>query len=249
MKKPVAYLSLIAFVILFCSCGKEKSPEPDSSNSKVKTYTEVITSPGFGNLSTTLNISYDANNRITAATSSTSEGDKFLFNYNSNDKYSMDLYNAGAIVIHEDFFLRNSFLDSTFQFNDSKDTSTEKYYYNANNQLIKKFEYEYNSGPHLSNTINYEFDASGNMIKSTDTDQNVDTYEYYPDLVYVMPSIMPVFNSAPKMNLVKTHTLTSQGHLVGSTFTTYAFDASNRISTITETVDDGTILTKTFSYF
>lgn len=248
MKNHIIQFTLIAFVILFSSCGKKDNPEPNNNVSKVKTYTEEISSPSYSS-SVTLNLAYDADNRIIDIASAASPEDKFLFTYNSSDNYSMDIYSSGIIEIHEEFFLKNSYLDSTAQYNNSKDTLTEKYFYNASNQLIKKLEYEYYTGPHLTNTINYTYDAAGNMIKSTDTDHNVDTYEYYSDLVYVLPQIMPFFNSQKKANLIKTHTLTSNGYLVASTATTYTFDNNNRISTIKEIADDGTISTKTFTYF
>lgn len=248
MKKNIAQLTLFAFVILISSCGKKDNPEPDKNASKVKSYTEAISSPAYS-VSVTFNIGYDAGNRITDVTSATSPGDKFLFTYHSNDHYSMDIYTSGTVEIHEEFFLKNAYLDSTFQYNDSKDTLTEKYFYNAGHQPAKMLEYEYHRGPQLTNTTNYTYDAAGNMIKSTDTDHNADTYEYHSDLVYVMPQIMPFFNSPKKINLVKAHTLTSNGHLVGSATSTYTFDSNNRISTIKETANDGSVGTKTFTYY
>ena len=248
MKNQVTQFTLIAIVILLSACGKKDNLQPDNNAGKVKTYTEEIISPNYSN-SVTLNISYDANNRITDITSATSPGNKFSFTYQSNDHYSMDIYNSGTIEIHEEFFMKNAYLDSTVQYNDSKDTMTEKYFYNTEQQLTKMLEYEYEKGPHLTNAVSYTYDVAGNMIKSTDTDRNTDTYEYHADLVYVMPQIMPFFNSPKKMNLVKTHTLTSNGYLVGSTISTYTFDSNDRISTIKETANDGTVSTKTFTYY
>lgn len=246
MKNHPIKLSLIAFVFLLSSCGKDDSGSKINS-SRVKTYTEQVNSQG-SSYSVTFNLGYDASQRIISLTSAASPGDKFLFSYRSADNYSMDLYNSNSIEIHEEFFLKNSYLDSTIQFTPLKDTMSEKYFYNAMNQPIKKLEYEYDKGPHLINTILYTFDPGGNMIKSTDTDHNVETFEYYPNLVYVMPTIVP-YSNTKKQSLVKSHTITSNGRLEGKTESSYTFDSQDRISTIKEITNDGIVLTKTFTYF
>lgn len=246
MRNQLAHLAILATIILFASCSKD----PDSivlNNNKVKSYTEELTFPGGGSTTTTLNINYDSNDRISSLVSSTSPGDKFVFTYISNDQYSMDLYTSGEVDLHEEFFLNHSLVDSTIQYSDG-DSMSEKYHYNAANQLIKLVEYELYGGVYLSNVTNFTYDASGKMIKSTDLNGQEDTYEYYPDLVYAMPAIMPFFAAPPKMNLVKSHSTTIDGELIGSSTTTYTFDSSDRISTITETGDDGSISKKTFVY-
>lgn len=243
-------MAIITSVILFSSCSKDKNPQPSNNSDKVKTYTEEFNSPTEGNSVVTFNLGYDANNRVTSITSATSPADKFVISYTSGSKYSMDLYSSANGTIHEDFFLNsNSLVDSTLQFTDDEDTTTEKYFYNSANQLIKLNEYDYYSGPELYNTTHYTYDNSGNLLQSSDTNGQVDTYDYYTDLVYVLPQIFPGTGSPKKMNLVKTHTVTSNGYPVGSSTTTYTFDSSNRISTIIETADDGTVVTKTFTYF
>lgn len=246
MKNHPKKLLFVAIIFLLVSCGKDKSSESISSN-RVKTYTEQVSLQG-SSYSNTFNIGYDGSERIISLISAASPGDKFLFNYHSADNYSMDLYNSNSIEIHEEFFLKNAYLDSTIQFTTSMDTLSEKYFYNAQNQLLKKLEYEYNKGPHLINTILYTSDPGGNIIKSTDTDDNVETFEYYPNLVYAMPAVFP-FTNSKKQNLVKTHTITNNGILENKTESSYTFDGQNRIITIKEMVDDGTVVTKTFTYF
>jgi hypothetical protein len=49
--------------------------------------------------------------------------------------------------------------------------------------------------------------------------------------------------------LMKSHRLTSNGYEVGVGNFTYAFDNNDRISTITETTNDGSVVVKTFTYF
>src|SRR4051812_35612598 len=106
------------------------------------------------------------------------------------------------------------------------------------------------AGSVLDNTITYIYDANGNLIRTQDTDTNVDTYEYYTNLIYAPPLVTGPLTaeSTKKKTLVKTHTLTSNGSLVGSAGYTYTFDDKDRISTETAVLSDGSITTKTYTY-
>lgn len=253
-------LSLVtaAFIILFASCKKETSIDQSTGGGttaslKVKSYTESLTSSS-GNLTATFNLTYDANNRIVSAVSAPTPDFKFLYGYPSSNKITMDLIDAGALSIHEDYFLNsNSLIDSTFQYNDTQDTLTEKYFYNVAKQQIRTIQYDYSklSGSVLFNTIDYTYNTSGNLIQSVDSDNDVDDYEYYADLIYISPVItgLPNPDAGQKRNLVKKHTLTSSGTVVGSAAYTYTFDAQNRISTETQTITDGRVIVKTYTYF
>ena len=84
-------------------------------------------------------------------------------------------------------------------------------------------EYDYDPNPVLLNVTNYTYDTNGNLVTTTDTDNEVDSYEYYSDLVNIMPVIIPGQGTPQK--------------------------SSNRISTIVQTADDGTLVTQTFTYF
>jgi len=256
MKKNFFSLIALSSIIIFSSCQKDKQPDANTNLNKVKTYTENITSPGGGTIAATFNVGYDGNNRITSLTQTNASGIKFLFTYTSDTKYSMDLYESGSISVHEDFFLNsNSLPDSTFQYNNTQDSTTEKYLYNSNGQLVtlKEYVYSKNYGSEIDNITSYTYDSNGNVVNTTDTNNQIETFEYYPDLVYTVPLTNPALNqginSTKKMNLVKTHTVTSNGSLVGTDTYTYTFDSNNRISTITQTADDGTIATQTFTYY
>lgn len=251
MKKNFICFTIIASLILFSSCQKEVDGDPDVVvTDKVKTYTEEVISDDLGNFTVTFNLSYDANDRITAMTSSTDPGSKFAFTYKTGS-YSMDLYDSGVWEIHEDYFLNgNSLVDSAFQYNNTEDTSTTKYVYNGNSQLVKMYQYEYShvTGPELWNIINYTYDAGGNLVSTLDTYNYAETYEYYPDLVYAMPAITP-FANLRKQRLLKKYTLSINGSPVGSASYTYTFDNKNRLSTQRAEDTDGNIVTKTFTYF
>lgn len=245
---------LVSFfaIIALSSCQKDKQPETNASLNKVKSYTESITTPGSGTIVATFNLGYDADNRITSVTQVEIPGNKFSFSYTSATQYSMDIFVGGALSIHEDFFFNgNSLPDSTYQYNDTEDTTTEKYLYNANNQLITLKEYIYSKsyGSQIDNITSYTYDSNGNVVKTTDTGKQTETFDYYPDLVYPMPITNPGSKVIKARNLVKTYKVTSNGYLVGSIEYTYTFDSNNRISTITQTTDDGTVGTQTFTYF
>ena len=57
-------------------------------------------------------------------------GVKQVYKYNVDGSFSLDLYDDGTnLSIHENFFLNSSKLvDSTFQYDDTQDTTTEKYF-------------------------------------------------------------------------------------------------------------------------
>lgn len=257
MKKNLHCFLAFAVIILFTSCGKEYSTDtgstPTTSN-KVKTYTEDVTSNYLGNSYTTYDLSYDASDRLISIISKTNSGDKSLFHFPSNSLFTIDLYNSGSLSIHEDFFLNsNLFIDSTFQYNDTKDSSTEKYFYNTSNQLVTMKEYTYSKlkGAELDNITTNTYDGNGDMTESSDLNSNVDTYEYYLDLIYATPIVPgPVnINSTKKGHLVKKHTIKSNNYLIGSADYTYTFDSSNRISTEKAVGTDGSVIIKTYTYF
>jgi hypothetical protein len=253
MKSTLPLSSIAVLIILFSSCQKDPDIPPNTPSYKVKSYTEDVSSTFTGHNVTTYNIAYDASDRIISVVSATSAGDKFLFAYPSGSHYTLDLYSTNQVTLHEDFFLlNNSFLDSTFQYNDTEDSSTEKYFYNAGNQVIKMQEYTYStlSGAVLSNTISYSYNNEGDLMISTGTDKNTDTYEYYADLSYAPPITFGAINSntTKKFHLVKKHVLTSNGSLVGSADFTYTFDSNNRISTENAVASDGSIVLKTYTY-
>lgn len=246
MRNGPLLLMLITITILNASCSKKKDAE--INDQRVKSYTEEISVSG-GSYSMTYNLSYDGDNRITEISPVNSNEGKLAFTYHSKDKLSMDLYSSGKVEIHQDVFYRNSLLDSTVQYNSSKDTMSEKYYY-AEKRLSGKVEYEHNSGrPYLVNSIQYNYDAAGNMIQSVERDGTTETFTYYQDLVYAMPVIAPYFTQLGKARLIKSRKMEYNGRVLESSATTYTFDSKDRIEKVIETTSDGTVLTKQFTYF
>jgi hypothetical protein len=240
-------LCIIFIALIFSSCRKESSTiNSGTPASKVKTYTEDVTSWGVHSV-ITFNLIYDANDRLISMISATSSGDRFEFQY-SNGTYTTDLYNSNTLSIHELFFINsNSLLDSTFQYNDTDDSMTEKYLYNSAKQLITLKEYDYSlvTGSELFNTEDYVYDSNGNVIKITGN-SSVTTYDYYTDLVNNLvlgTSYLPV-----NKNLVKTTTVNSGGIPVTLNHT-YTFDSGNRIITEKIIADSDEIVIKTYTYY
>ena len=98
------------------------------------------------NLKGNVNLSYDATGKITSLVSAASSGDRFEYKYSSGS-FTLDLYNSNALSIHELLFLNsNSFVDSTISDNGPGDSTSEKYEYNAANQLTKLTEYSISGG-------------------------------------------------------------------------------------------------------
>jgi hypothetical protein len=232
--------------LLFNSC-KKSSDNPGAASSMPKTYTETITSSVLGNSSTTYNLTYDANNRIISLASASSAGSKFTYQYNTNNTYTMDLYNSNVLSIHEIFIINNlSFVDSTFQYNDTHDSTTEKYYYNAARQLVKVNEYDYSkaSGAHLTNTHNYTYDNAGNVILDVDNNSSR-AYTYYTDLKNTLSLGQTYFPQT--VNLAKTTTYTSGGNKV-TVNQAYTFDSSNRLTSEKDVLSTGDVYIKTYTY-
>ncbi len=252
MKKNFLFLAVIALAIL-SSCQKEVSNTPlPAASLKIKTYTEDIRSGILGDFVVTYNLSYDGSGRMISMVDASEPGTKFVFAYPSSSKYTMDLFAENIFELHADYFLNSySKLDSSFQYNNTGDSMTEKYVYNPARQLTKLYQYDYSkvTGSSLWNTTSYTYDGAGNLVKSEDTDDYVYTYEYYTDKLVLLPELMPFAGSNQKANLLKKFTLTESGTVTGSATHTYTFDSKDRVSTVKQDYSDGDVVIKTYTYF
>lgn len=253
LMRTINLLFSLGILFIFTSCQKELSPgdpsnpgTPPAITSKIKTYTEDVTDAN-GHTVVTFNVNYDASNKVTSLVSTSNTGDKFVYQYTSNS-FVVDLYNSGALSVHDIIFTNNNgFPDSAFQYNDTNDTTTDKYYYNSSNQLIKDIEYDYSTGVSTeSDTYVYDYDANGN-VSSVRDDFSVTTFDYYTDKInnISLPGPPPL----PNKNPVKTTTYDDGSGDIVVIHHTYTFDSSNRILTETDTADNGDVGIKTYTYY
>ena len=142
MKKIFLLFAAIALVILFSACQKEPGNNlPPTQQLKLKTYTEDVRSAILGNSVTTYNFNYDGDDRMTSMVDAANPGNKFVFAYPSSSKFTMDLFVDNSFELHVDYFLNShSMPDSSFQYNNTEDTSSEKYVYNPALKLTKLYE-------------------------------------------------------------------------------------------------------------
>jgi hypothetical protein len=156
------------------------------------------------------------------------------------------------VELHTDDFLKNTLSrDSTFQYNSTGDSSSAKYFYKGGNLPVKSNQYIYSkiTGAVLVNIIIYGYDEKGNLVSAVGTDTNAETWEFYPDMLYILPDIQPYYRQITNNNLVKKHTVTSGGNIVETTVYTYTFDSNHRLSTETAITDVGDTTVKTYTYY
>ncbi|RYF84434.1 MAG: hypothetical protein EOO00_15240 [Chitinophagaceae bacterium] len=239
-----------ALLLVLSSCQKESSEVLPVESFRIKTYKEEVTD-GTQTISVTFNVSYDANNRITGLTDAANTGDKILYGYPSPTTNTVDIFNSGVPEVHVEYYLNSlSMIDSSFQYNDTNDSMTEKYSYNAAQQLVQMREYDYSkaTGGTLVNRTTYTYDGAGNQVGSQDMSGFVETYTYYADLVNVVPNLFSVSFPKKKTNLLKTYLLKYGPNVEVSITYTYKFDSKDRINIATETYADGRVVTKTYTY-
>ena len=248
---------IAAFSICFLiSCQKEY--KPDGANipvtppsNKLRTYIEDASQTSSHSIDT-FNVTYDNTNRITGLVSSQGS---FLYSYLSNSTAGLDIYSGGALIIHEEAFLNGlSLLDSTIQFNNTNDTTTEKYFYTGT-MLTKQVTYDYStvSGTSIFSTDTYTYDSNGNAIKDVETDGagNVQTTLNYTYSTYLNNvSISPAFIPFKYKYLPATATELDESGTVEDVVTyTYEFDSNNRLIKETDAAQSGDVVVKKYIYF
>jgi hypothetical protein len=256
IKKIRLFFCFAVALLILNACQKEiEDPNITGSNNnnnnntdfKVRKYREDFTSLTSGNFSQTFIVTYDASNRLISLVDSADASTKQVFTYNINT-YTMDFFNAGALMIHEDFFLNSlPLIDSTSQYSNFGDTTLEKNTFDASNHLTEVKEYDYTTagGPQLNGIIQYGYDTNGNVIEETDNSAaSHTTYEYYPDLNTI--EVGKPYEPRNK-NLTKKAIITD-GSGTTTVLYTYTYDNLNRVVTQTEAYDNGDTVVKTYTY-
>jgi YD repeat-containing protein len=238
-------LFLLAIIFVLSGCSKSNSSTANSA-SYPKTYTEDVRSSVIGNSVTTFNLSYDNQGRLLSMISTSTPTLKLTYQYSGNS-FTSDMYNNDVLQIHEMYWLNAaSLVDSTFQFNNTQDTTTEKYNYDANKELTQKIEYEYHQAGSIPGTItSYIYDNAGNLATESTNTGNSTQYTYYTNLANV--NFFASYFPQPK-NLIKTATLSLGGFLETATHY-YSFDNSNRLTQdSTYTTATNVTVVKTYTY-
>jgi hypothetical protein len=195
-------------------------------------------------------VTYDNNNRITGLTSPNL---KFVYTY-LDKSFTLDLYENNRLSIHENLYLNNiPYLDSTFQFNDTNDSTTEKYVYNGK-LLMHKTTYTYSKKATTVDFRNdYTYDNSGNLTRDVETDgqgniNTISSYTYSTTPINV--TVNPVYFAPQSKYFPATLKETDgSGNTIANITYSYLFDNSNRLSKETDMADNGEVAIKTYIYY
>lgn len=243
-KTPVAVLAAFCFLM---ACRKNEGPSANSS--KLKWYIEQIQN-GTTTQTDTFNVSYDNSNRITGLTS---QYLNFVYTYGSGKSFTLDLYEFGLLTIHEIAYLNGiPYIDSTFQYDNTSDTSTEKYLYSGS-LLARKTTYIYSSyGSTVYSVDDYTYDGNGNMLKDVTSDgqgniAQITSFTYTNDPVTV--TVNPAYFPPQSKDLPATEKVTDgAGDPLLSVTYSYVFDGSGRLTKETDAGDNGETGTKIYVY-
>jgi hypothetical protein len=236
-----SFLTVVSFALVFASCKKDDSVQGPPQGDRIKTYTESINSSIIGVSTVTYNLTYDDQGRLSSMVNSENAGDRFAFSYVENG-FDMDIYSSNSLIIHQDVFLNGNRMDSTFQYNDEGDTTTEKYLYNPGNLLVKLSRYVYSDGiSELDETVNYTYDSNNNLVSEIGNYTHVE-YEYNGNLPAII-NLFPLFYSSSQK--LPSRVIDQSGF---SATHTYTLDSKNRLVTDLAVLDSGDTITKTYTY-
>lgn len=241
--KPITLLTAVSVVVLLASCKKNSDTSPSGVSSKLKYYIEDARATPYGTVDS-FSVGYDNNNRITSLTG---KSISFAYAYNGNTGYTLDLFEMGQLSIHEIGFIKGSYVDSTFQVNNTQDTTTEKYIYSGT-QLTSRITYDYSNGlPLVHDRENYTYDGNGNLTKAVQLDGTTTTYTY-TDKPFQL-TVNPTYQPLQAKNLPATEKKTDGGGNTIATVTySYEFDGQGRVTKETDSISGGFVVVKLYVY-
>jgi hypothetical protein len=246
---PIKHLFAGLFALcLFAACKKNGGSNSSGNSSKLKTYIEYVQA-GSSIITDTFAVAYDNNNRIISVTAPNLG---FVYTY-SDKSFTLDLYENSQLSIHEIAWLNSiPYVDSTFQYDNTSDTTTEGYIYNGN-QLTRETTYSYSNGVATIDTRDdYTYDNSGNGIKDVQSDGQgnvltISTFTYTNKPLSV--TISPIYFAPGSKYLPATQQQTDgTGNLIASVTYSYVFDSSGRLTKETDTINNGEVASKTYIY-
>ena len=250
MKKKFLIAHIIFYACAFFSCKKSDNNTTPNNPNKLKLYIENLSQTPYNTIDT-FTVSYDGDNRITALTSST---EKFVYTY-SNKSFTLDDYENNVLSVHEILFLNGqSYVDSTFQYDNTLDTTTEKYNYNGK-LLTRITDYNYSiSGTQIDEQEDYTYDNNGNVITDTQSDgygniNTISTYTYTGKVLNF--STEPFYFPVKSIDIPATQIQTDgSGNTLASITYAYTFDSEGRVTSETDTDSvSGYIVVKDYVYY
>jgi hypothetical protein len=246
---PIKHLFAGLFLLcLFASCKKNSGSNSSGKSSKLKTYIEYVQA-GSSIVTDTFAVAYDNDNRIISVTAPNLG---FVYTY-SDKSFTLDLYENSQLSIHEIAWLNSvPYVDSTFQYDNTSDTTTEGYIYTGN-QLTRETTYSYSNGVATIDTRDdYTYDNNGNGIKDVQTDGQgnvltISTFTYTNKPLSV--TISPIYFAPGSKYLPATQQQTDgTGNPIASVTYSYVFDSSGRLTKETDTINNGEVASKTYIY-
>lgn len=243
----------MALAFIVSSCQKEIKGEliiPIDTlqvSDRIKTFTQDISTSSI-QYSETFTLTYDNSGRVINLVSAQIPGNYFNYNYAADNTYTLDIVQDSISSIHIKYFLNSfSLVDSSIQWNDANDTSTEKYTYNSSRQLVnlKQYNYTLAGGSVLYNSHDYSYDSNGNLSEETDGTSTT-KYDYYTNYLNNISIGERYFYT--NTHLTKT-TYYATGSSNGKLDHTYTFDSNNRVLTEKQVSSAGDVILKTYTYY
>jgi len=237
----------LSVLFILASCKKGNSSASGNAG-KLKTYIEDVQTT-YTHETDTFAVTYDNDDRIISLASPIL---KFQYTYHATS-FTLDLYENNRLSIHEISYLNSiPLVDSTFQFNDTNDSTTEKYAYSGN-LLTRKTAYSYSTGNITVDTRDdYTYDNNGNMVQDVQTDgqANVNaittyTYTTIPLSVTVNPIYFP---QQSKYFPATEKQMDGNGSVIAAITYTYMFDSGGRVVKETDTIEGVGTAIKTYIY-
>lgn len=244
--------SFFVLLIVFSSCQKvagdywasnNPSPTPTPVANRIVAYVEETNIIGMMANDSFL-LTYDNMNRLTRMRSAIS-GLGTVYNYNHSNGFSFEITTSATGYIRDRILVNsNGLVDTSWQYDDNADTTTFKWVYNANKQLIEERNYGYKAltGASLNERLVYNYNAQGNLNEIIEYDKtgivlSRETYTYTMFNGNYFNPLISNFYPVMSTKLPATRTILTTGVVIPINLVyTYVFDSQNRLIKSTGTV-------------
>ncbi|MFY8129107.1 MAG: hypothetical protein ACOVMM_12065 [Chitinophagaceae bacterium] len=249
--KKLKTIALVITVCTFFSCTKTESNNTVSLTDFVKTISVTDGSVTYKD-----EIFYDSQGRIDSINKENGYG-RFIYKYPTTNKIIGQLIrnSNNELQIYIEVYLNSSNLqDSAFQYNNTKDSSSEKCVYNAQGQLInfKRYRIKNKVTTHIISETVYEYNPSGNVIRETTTYHGgttpvITNYTYTnTPFVFKYGTLYPYPYQIPNHLVLRK---TVAGTFTQTSDYSYTFDNKNRVSTEKEVRNSSVSIVTNYTYY